>query len=1086
MDLSRSLLKDFAEIANGSPDEGKETNQYARGTITSNGDTKYVQLDGSSMLTPISEVVDVQDGDRVLVSIENHKATILGNFTFPPSARKEQEALDKAEDAQTAAEGAQDTADGAQTVADAASEKAQSAITKAEQAVSSAEAASTASSEAKSTAQEAMTAANTASTNAQTAKDDAALAKSEASTARQEAAAAQAAVANAEAEFTAINKEITAVKGDINTALGDIADQAAEIEATKQTLEVNYAKKTEVSSVEAALKTEISTKVGELQTTVAQTYAAKTEVVEMQGQLQSQITQNAEGLSSTVTKVEKLESDTTEAKKQVDIALDKAEAAQTAASAAQTAATTAQTAADEAKANAATASSKADAAQTAADTAQAAADAADKAVQSAKTDLNEAKQNLANVTSRVDATETEIAEAQAAVTAAQTAVDDALADAAEANLAATNAKKAADQAALDAAAAQSDADAAQLKATNAQATADKAQEDADQALKDVAELTSRVTSAETKITQNTEAIELAASKTEEIGTKLDNLEIGGRNLAEKTNNGLTGWAWSMYEGEYTLESIEDNGVNCVKMTRDDSIQSGWSVILYQYICPHKYEPSTEYTISMDVLMTGGTPKKWQVKLDITSGNNPISDYGKASITENDKWVKMVFKLTTLDTFPENIGNQRLYIISMDSGPGLSYTIKNLKIEKGNKPTDWTPAPEDIENELVNNYYNKTQTDAKIKVESDRITQTVTKIEEVEETVAGIEIGGRNLLFNTNFSTSLDSEQYSTRNNAYELSIQSDGYNGSNCLKATANDIGSIDHDIIMTTVFDNELNTEYVFSGYVKADVETTLTVRFGYGQNKPTVDVGTEWSYFSVIVKSGVNDGEEWGQLLPYVNSLTSVYFSYLKLEKGNKATDWTPAPEDMATSEEVDNAQATADSAAATADSTESRVTVAESAITQLSDSISSLVTDENGNSMMTQTSDGWTFNMGAITSTINNATSQLGNLAGTVSGLDQAIDNANSLLNDLTQKTAYIVMTTDDTGAPCIELGKSDNDFKVRITNTSIDFMDGTSKIAYISNQALYIETAVVKNELQIGDGTGFVWKRRENGNMGLRYV
>ena len=47
------------------------------------------------------------------------------------------------------------------------------------------------------------------------------------------------------------------------------------------------------------------------------------------------------------------------------------------------------------------------------------------------------------------------------------------------------------------------------------------------------------------------------------------------------------------------------------------------------------------------------------------------------------------------------------------------------------------------------------------------------------------------------------------------------------------------------------------------------------------------------------------------------------------------------------------------------------------------------------------------------------------------------SNNAVNDLGKKTAYIVMTTDENGDPCIELGKEDNPFKVRITNTSISF-------------------------------------------------
>lgn len=72
----------------------------------------------------------------------------------------------------------------------------------------------------------------------------------------------------------------------------------------------------------------------------------------------------------------------------------------------------------------------------------------------------------------------------------------------------------------------------------------------------------------------------------------------------------------------------------------------------------------------------------------------------------------------------------------------------------------------------------------------------------------------------------------------------------------------------------------------------------------------------------------------------------------------------------------------------------------------------------------------------------------------------------------------------GNPCLELGSSDNDFKVRLTNTSLGFYQGTLRVAYISNQALYIETAIIKSSLQFGETAGFAWRLRENGNFGLQ--
>lgn len=66
------------------------------------------------------------------------------------------------------------------------------------------------------------------------------------------------------------------------------------------------------------------------------------------------------------------------------------------------------------------------------------------------------------------------------------------------------------------------------------------------------------------------------------------------------------------------------------------------------------------------------------------------------------------------------------------------------------------------------------------------------------------------------------------------------------------------------------------------------------------------------------------------------------------------------------------------------------------------------------------------------------------------------------------------------PCIELGESDSDFKLVITNTRILFMEGSTVPAYITNQSLHITKAVIEEEIQQGE---FVWKVRPNGNMGL---
>lgn len=57
------------------------------GTVVMSGDRKFVKIDGSEALTPVFETVDIQEGDRVYVSIENHQASVIGNYSYPPSAR---------------------------------------------------------------------------------------------------------------------------------------------------------------------------------------------------------------------------------------------------------------------------------------------------------------------------------------------------------------------------------------------------------------------------------------------------------------------------------------------------------------------------------------------------------------------------------------------------------------------------------------------------------------------------------------------------------------------------------------------------------------------------------------------------------------------------------------------------------------------------------------------------------------------------------------------------------------------------------------------------------------------------------------
>lgn len=86
MALDVDLIKKFVEVTNDT-NTSKETSNNIYGTAKVTDTGIYVQLDGSDILTPVSMATDAKDGDRVLVTIENHKARISSNITSPASGR---------------------------------------------------------------------------------------------------------------------------------------------------------------------------------------------------------------------------------------------------------------------------------------------------------------------------------------------------------------------------------------------------------------------------------------------------------------------------------------------------------------------------------------------------------------------------------------------------------------------------------------------------------------------------------------------------------------------------------------------------------------------------------------------------------------------------------------------------------------------------------------------------------------------------------------------------------------------------------------------------------------------------------------
>lgn len=228
----------------------------------------------------------------------------------------------------------------------------------------------------------------------------------------------------------------------------------------------------------------------------------------------------------------------------------------------------------------------------------------------------------------------------------------------------------------------------------------------------VGRLTTRVESAETSISKNNEEIALRAKKTE-VTEAINNIDIGGRNLARKTSNEWGRWYSPL------------NKSNCVE------------VISLIYPGPRSVGDVFMLSFDIDVKKftgSGDGPFALYVQGDVDGSwnyGNPFTNYNfatKALAGDYTEHVSYTCKIA--NTYQSKaVCFQLLYRCDYSDGTG-KFRIRNLKVEKGNKATDWTPAPED--------YYTKTETDASIQVLSDKISQQVSTTDKLGTRLSKVE------------------------------------------------------------------------------------------------------------------------------------------------------------------------------------------------------------------------------------------------------------------------------------------------------------------------------------------------------------
>ncbi|MBZ1530154.1 phage tail protein [Leuconostoc mesenteroides] len=158
-------------------------------------------------------------------------------------------------------------------------------------------------------------------------------------------------------------------------------------------------------------------------------------------------------------------------------------------------------------------------------------------------------------------------------------------------------------------------------------------------------------------------------------TKVNNLSVGGRNLLLGT---ATPWTVTANSNNYNFDSIYDH-----------------------------LKGRTTYTFSAEISVSNG-----QDSVSVSAYDAPIATPWGVS----DKFSKGVkrgsFTFTTPDHI-DNDGHLLIYAGTSEHTAGLSATYTHMKLEEGTIPTDWTPAPEDVQSDI-----------AQVKITADSISNFV--------------------------------------------------------------------------------------------------------------------------------------------------------------------------------------------------------------------------------------------------------------------------------------------------------------------------------------------------------------------------
>ncbi|WCG23668.1 phage tail protein (plasmid) [Vagococcus lutrae] len=323
----------------------------------------------------------------------------------------------------------------------------------------------------------------------------------------------------------------------------------------------------------------------------------------------------------------------------------------------------------------------------------------------------------------------------------------------------------------------------------------------------------------------------------------------------------------------------------------------------------------------------------------------------------------------------------------------------------------------------------------------------------------IEIGGTNLIPDTNYSKKPEAWNYSvvtviddTPNNYVNVKRESG--------VGTVGVVSQGNHHFMNNETYSLsfELRTDNLKSLSYCYAISPQGNVRFDGMSDEIQVIKDGKWHKYIYTFTTWFT--REKSRILIGGQESSSFDLRRLKLEKGNVATDWTPAPEDIQS--ELDNK---ADNEYVTEVTTTLNTTI-EEAIDGIRTEVEKVYT----------------------------AKSEFETYQETVSTqFEQTSEQFNFTFNELIEQ---ITKLDDDTQAQFMEivkyirfvngniiLGQVGNELELKIQNNRIQFLQGGAEVAYFSNNKLYVTDGEFINSLKLGN---FAFMPRENGSLDFKKV